>query len=84
MTPWVTQLVSAAHGSAAGGGANGVQSAFALANGTGCLAILTCGQLRTFNWPGVWQSQAAYLPHGPAAGVGVDHFLCVDAVGDET
>jgi|AntAceMinimDraft_5_1070358.scaffolds.fasta_scaffold30857_3 hypothetical protein len=36
-----------------------------LANGTNCLAILNVGQLRTFNWPGVWQSQAARLPHSP-------------------
>ena len=29
------------------------------ANGTNCLGILTAGKLRTFNWPGVWQSHVS-------------------------
>eukprot|EP00614_Pseudopedinella_elastica_P013784 CAMPEP_0172585256 /NCGR_PEP_ID=MMETSP1068-20121228/4678_1 /TAXON_ID=35684 /ORGANISM="Pseudopedinella elastica, Strain CCMP716" /LENGTH=463 /DNA_ID=CAMNT_0013379643 /DNA_START=126 /DNA_END=1518 /DNA_ORIENTATION=- len=45
------------------------------ANGTNCLGILTAGKLRTFNWPGVWQSHAAFLK--PPGHVCVDHFLCV-------
>eukprot|EP00613_Pedinella_sp_CCMP2098_P079791 CAMPEP_0171962006 /NCGR_PEP_ID=MMETSP0993-20121228/166325_1 /TAXON_ID=483369 /ORGANISM="non described non described, Strain CCMP2098" /LENGTH=84 /DNA_ID=CAMNT_0012610225 /DNA_START=1 /DNA_END=251 /DNA_ORIENTATION=+ len=47
-----------------------------LSPGLNCLAILNVGLLRTFNWPGVWQSQAARLPHGATAGC-VDHFLCI-------